>query len=139
MKAYYNTAGDVTLAHDSITLDLPFITIETCNFIKPKVVKGKLVEGATAGEIAEHNKPIVPQIVTNAQLRQALIQSDISISNITNFINAIEDVKQKETFQSLWEYANTFERFNPLLIQMSALLGITEGQMDGLFILANTK
>jgi hypothetical protein len=139
MKAYYNTNGDVTLAHDSITLDLPFITIETCNFIKPKVVKGKLVEGATAEEIAEHNKPIVPQIVTNAQLRQALIQSDISIANITNFINAIEDVKQKETFQSLWEYANTFERFNPLLIQMSALLGITEAQMDQLFILANTK
>jgi len=139
MKAYYDNNGDVILAHESVTLDLPFITIETCNYIKPKVVDGKLIEGATAEEIAKHNKPIVPQIVTNAQLRQALIQSDISIANITNFINAIEDVKQKETFQSLWEYANTFERFNPLLIQMATLLGITEEQMDNLFILANTK
>lgn len=53
MKAYYDTNGDVILTDESINLDLPFITIETCNFIKPKVVNGELVEGATEQEIAD--------------------------------------------------------------------------------------
>lgn len=84
------------------------------------------------------NKPSIPQVVTNAQLRLALIESGQSISNINAFINS-QDEPLKDVLNSLWEYANHFERYNPQLIAMADLLGLTSEQMDGLFILANTK
>jgi len=90
-------------------------------------------------ELAEINKVVVPQSVTNAQFRLALIDSGISISNINSYINGIEDETQKETIQSLWEYANYFERANQQLGAMAQLLGLSSEQLDNLFILANTK
>lgn len=84
------------------------------------------------------NKPEVPQIVTNAQFRLALIESGQSISNINAFINS-QDEPLKDVLNSLWEYANHFERQNPQLIGMAQLLGLTSEQLDDLFILANTK
>ena len=90
-------------------------------------------------ELAEINKVVVPQSVTNAQFRLALIDSGISISNINNYISSIEDETQKDTIISLWEYANYFERTNTQLGAMAQLLGLSSEQLDGLFTLANTK
>lgn len=80
----------------------------------------------------------VPQTVTNAQFRLALIESGQSISNINAFINSKEE-DVRDVLNSLWEYANHFERQNPQLIAMAELLGLTSEQLDKLFILANTK
>jgi len=90
-------------------------------------------------EINEPVTPIeVPQIVTNAQFRLALIESGQSISNINAFINS-KDEPIRDVLNSLWEYANHFERQNPQMIEMATLLGLTSEQLDNLFILANTK
>ena len=90
-------------------------------------------------EFTEPVTPIeVPQIVTNAQFRLALIESGQSISNINAFINSKEE-PLRDVLNSLWEYANHFERQNPQLITMAELLGLTSEQLDQLFILANTK
>lgn len=97
--------------------------------VKPKLVDGIWIEKATAE---------VPQIVTNAQFRLALIESGQSISNINAFINSKEE-PIRDVLNSLWEYANHFERQNPQLIQMATLLGLTSEKLDNLFILANTK
>lgn len=80
----------------------------------------------------------VPQIVTNAQFRLALIESGQSISAINAFINSKEE-PLRDVLNSLWEYANHFERQNTQLIAMAELLGLTSEQLDDLFILANTK
>jgi len=80
----------------------------------------------------------VPQIVTNAQFRLALIEKGQSISNINAFINSKEE-PLRDVLNSLWEYANHFERQNPQLISMATLLGLTSEQLDNLFIIANTK
>jgi len=35
--------------------------------------------------------------------------------------------------QILWEYANSFERLHPALIQLAAAMGYTDEQLDALF------
>lgn len=134
----YNENLEITNAQMFETENtIPFVEH---NFIKPKIdlETMELYEGATVQEIAEFNKPIIPQIVTNAQFRLALIESGQSISNINAFINSKEE-PIRDVLNSLWEYANHFERQNPQLIQMATLLGLTSEKLDNLFILANTK
>jgi len=94
-------------------------------------------EGVTEQEIQALKKSLVPEFVSNAQLRMALIESGISINNIETFINNIEDEKYKEQIKSLWEYANFFWRNNQFLSQMIIGLGFNDEQVDDLFILAN--
>lgn len=92
----------------------------------------------TQAEIDEKNKVYVPQQVKNMKLRLALIQSGISIANIEAGIAAIPDQATKEMINTMWEYAEYYERDNTQLIGMAAQLGITDEQLDQLFIYAET-
>ena len=92
----------------------------------------------TSEEIEAINKAKVPKSVKNMKLRLALIQSGISISSIDAAIQAIEDTTVRESIQTMWEYAEYYERENTQLIAMAASLGITDEQLDQLFILAET-
>lgn len=92
----------------------------------------------TQGEIEAIQKAKVPKSVKNMKLRLALIQSGISISSIDATIQTIEDTTVRESIQTMWEYAEYYERENTQLIAMAASLGITDEQLDQLFILAET-
>ena len=92
----------------------------------------------TSEEIEAINKAKVPKSVKNMKLRLALIQSGISISSIDAAIQAIEDTTVRESIQTMWEYAEYYERYNPQLIAMAASIGIIDEQLDQLFILAET-
>ena len=92
----------------------------------------------TSEEIEAINKGKIPKSVKNMKLRLALIQSGISISSIDAAIQAIEDTTVRESIQTMWEYAEYYERENTQLIAMAASLGITDEQLDQLFILAET-
>jgi hypothetical protein len=84
------------------------------------------------------NIQVVPETVTRRQLRQALILSDFDLSIIDNFINSVEDEKERLILDNYWNASTEFERNHPILIDFSNKLNFTTEQTNDLFILANT-
>jgi hypothetical protein len=84
------------------------------------------------------NIQIVPETVTRRQLRQALILSDFDLTIIDNFINSVEDEKERLILDNYWNASTEFERNHPILIDFSNKLNFTTEQTNDLFILANT-
>lgn len=78
----------------------------------------------------------VPQQVTMRQARLALLDAGL-LDTITTAINALEE-PQKSKVQIEWEYSAVVERHSPLVQQMGLSLGLTDQQLDNLFIQANT-
>lgn len=107
------------------------------NLLKPFWNGTKWIEGATPEEIAEFNKAEVPQNIRSRQLRLALVYSEFSLDNISQAIEQLEE-PQKSVAKIEWEYATSFDRDNQLLISLGYMLGLTEEQIDNLFILADT-
>lgn len=93
------------------------------------------------GEVAAYVEPelspeLTPQIVTMRQARLALLQLgylDIVNTTIANMTGAEGAAAKIE-----WEYAQTVDIKSPLVITMTAMLSLTEEQLDSLFSLAST-
>jgi hypothetical protein len=96
----------------------------------------ELVDFIPDNEVTEIK--IVPETVTRRQLRQALILSDFDLSIIDNFINSVEDEKERLILDNYWNASTEFERNHPILIDFSNKLDFTTEQINDLFILANT-
>ena len=79
----------------------------------------------------------VPQVVTPRQMRVALIMSGTSIASIEAMINALNEPDQS-IVRTTWEYSTEFKRDNEILNSMAGSLGMTETDIDNLFILAAT-
>lgn len=95
------------------------------------------------GWILEGNKLIppdpnqipVPDSVTPRQIRQALIISGVSLSQIDDALNSLsEPVKSLARVE--WEYSIAFQRNRPLVRQVALMLGWTDEQLDNLWKLA---
>ncbi|AHB49322.1 hypothetical protein W911_14280 [Hyphomicrobium nitrativorans NL23] len=80
------------------------------------------------------NAPIVPQSVTPYQARMAL--------HYAGHLPAVEAlVSNPETDAAAriaWEYATVFERHSPFIAALAPGLGLTEQQVDDLFIVAGS-
>jgi hypothetical protein len=96
----------------------------------------ELVDFIPDNEVTEIK--VVPETVTRRQLRQALILSDFDLSIIDNFINYVEDEKERLILDNYWNASTEFERNHPILIDFSNKLNFTTEQINDLFILANT-
>jgi hypothetical protein len=96
----------------------------------------ELVDFIPDNEVTEIK--IVPETVTRRQLRQALILSDFDLSIIDNFINSVEDEKERLILDNYWNASTEFERNHPILIDFSNNLNFTTEQINDLFISANT-
>lgn len=87
-----------------------------------------------AEAIRDANKPIqpVPQSVTMRQARLALLQAGkLQAAN-----NAIASMTgpQGEAARIEWDYSNEVKRDQPLTISLAQSIGMTESEMDALFI-----
>jgi hypothetical protein len=83
--------------------------------------------------------PTVPDRVTARQAVEALLRSGITEDMVEAALSAIPDATQRAIARNLWRRSNDFERNNPTLIALATQsLGMTEQQLDQLFILANT-
>lgn len=91
----------------------------------------------TPEEIAEANKPIVPETISQMRLRKQLILIGISIPSIYAAIEQIEDQTQRDLVYTMWEYAVVFERADETLNQMANVLNISQEQLDQIFINGN--
>lgn len=82
---------------------------------------------------------IVPHEVTRRQGLQALyIRKRITEEMIQAQIDAIADLDQRYLASVDFRASQVFQRVNPLVSIIGAALAMTSGEMDDLFIFANT-
>lgn len=82
------------------------------------------------------NPEQVPKEITMRQARLALLYSG-KLSMVNSAIESMpEPTKSAATIE--WEYSNTVLRHNGFVSQLGPLLGLTEEQIDQLFILGNS-
>ena len=72
----------------------------------------------------------VPQSITPLQCKLQLLESGL-LDEVEALVTADRKV------QLYWEYASVIERDNEILLMMATSLGMTEEQLDDLFIKAN--
>ncbi len=87
-----------------------------------------------AEAIRDANKPIqpVPQSVTMRQARLALLQAG-KLQAVNNAIASMTG-PQGEAARIEWDYSNEVKRDQPLTISLAQSIGMTESEMDALFI-----
>lgn len=73
----------------------------------------------------------VPSSVTRRQMKLALLQQDL-LAAVEDAVAASEDMALKIN----WQDALDFQRDNPFVIQMAALLGKNDDDLDQIFVLA---
>ena len=76
------------------------------------------------------------KVVTMRQARLALLQAGL-LANVEAAINSLPS-PQKEAAQIEWEYSQEVRRDREFVTQLTAAMGLTELQVDDLFILAAT-
>lgn len=134
-KVLYSTLAEVDLQDGEIVVNetpkipftIPYYDFETKEFY----------EGATVEEIAEANKPIVPEIITRRQFKIALAVLGKNENDILNGINQLPEPTRTIALISYTE-AGTFERSNPELIFVGkTFLQMTDEQIDNVFIVGS--
>lgn len=81
---------------------------------------------------------IIPQVVTMAQARKALILGGISIASVDTAIDGIEDATERQLAEVDWDKSGTVRRDSPLVTSLGPILDLTGEQIDDLFVLAGT-
>ena len=74
----------------------------------------------------------VPQSVTMRQARLALLDTGL-LSSVQTAINSLPE-PDKTKAQIEWEYSNALQRDNPFVAVLGAALGLTDEDIDNLFI-----
>ena len=126
-KEYFN---DIEIPRDDTTQ----LYLNRCEFLANG---GEFIEfEGTPEEIAEANKQVVPESISQMKFRKQLILSGISIASIDSLIQSLPQ-PNRDLIYTMWEYAVVFDRSNPELNAMSQMLQITSEQLDDIFINAN--
>jgi hypothetical protein len=76
-----------------------------------------------------------PQVVSMRQGRLALLSAGL-LEGVEAAIAAIEDATQRKAVDIEWEYSQVIDRESPLVSTLAASMGLTEEQMDQLFVAA---
>ena len=79
----------------------------------------------------------VPLSISKMKLRMQLILSGIPLASIYAAIEQIPNSVQKEIVFTKWEHAVTFDRTDETLNSMAQMLGMTQEQLDTIFIEGN--
>lgn len=78
--------------------------------------------------------PVVPASVTMRQARLALLGAGL-LDDVDAAINAMPS-PQKEAARIAWEYSQEVQRHNGVVASLGPLLGLTDAQIDDLFLAA---
>ena len=96
---------------------------------------------ATPEEIAEANKPIVPQTISAMRLKLQLFDIGITDQDIFDDIDSIPEVMfstaDKEKAKIKYKTAISFERTNGELNFVATMEGLSQEQVDQIFINGN--
>lgn len=99
----------------------------------PEVAIGDTFDGTTFTRPAP--AVVVPESVTRRQARQALLLAGL-LDSVQPAIDAIPDPIERGLVQIDWDDSQEFERHRPTLLMLASALGLTEEQVDTLFIAA---
>ena len=110
----------------------------TGNFVKAKFnfETRDYFEGASVAEIILNNKEAVPNEISPMRLRLQLISMGISLDYIDSMVNGLPD-GIRDIVLTQWKYASVFDRQDETLGQMGLMLGLTEEEIDNIFINGN--
>jgi hypothetical protein len=88
---------------------------------------------------AEWQAPVaaVPPAVTMRQARLALLGAGL-LDDVEAAIDAIPDATQRAAARITWDHSQEVQRTNGLVVQLATALGLTEAQIDALFVEAAT-
>jgi len=84
---------------------------------------------------AEERRASMPAI-TARQLRLGLLSSGVSPKQVTAAIDGMPANTDREKAQIEWEYAPTFSRSHHLIVAIGALFGLTDAQIDAMWMVA---
>lgn len=120
------------LAYDSSTQKLVQV---------PPYIDGAIVVTVAVVDLdeAEIRAQTVPASVTMASARIILLRAGITDAAVRAQIAAIEDVLTREEALIQWDYEQRVRRDSPLVAMLAAALGLTEGQVDDMFIAAGQR
>jgi len=117
---------------------------ENSNFVKPKansIVFTEVIEAITQEDIEAAKKEIVPISVSRMGLKIQLLLKRITITDIVDTINAIPDYmfpeQQKQIAIIKFEDAAYFDRYNADLQLVATLIGLSQEDLDDIFINGN--
>ena len=78
--------------------------------------------------------PVIPSVVTMRQARLAMLDTGV-LTSVSDALAAMTG-PTGEAARIEWEYSPTLKRDHPLVASLSAALGLTSAQLDGLFTVA---
>ena len=90
----------------------------------------------TEEEIETYNKALIPKIISQRQLRTQLALNGFDLSDVQAIIDSLPD-PNKTIAQIAWDYASTFVRNDALLNSIAGILGISQSDLDQIFINAS--
>jgi hypothetical protein len=82
------------------------------------------------------SRPLVPQLVTMRQARLALLQAGL-LSQVDATIDTLQS-PQRDEARIEWDHSQTVERNRQLVTTLAPALGLSDEQIDQLFITAAT-
>lgn len=100
----------------------------------PQAESCRFVDGVWLVEVNAPPAPVVPGAVTMRQARLALLNAGL-LSQVDVLIGALPS-PQKEAAQIEWEYSQEVQRHNGFVSLLAPSMGLTEAQLDQLFITA---
>lgn len=95
-------------------------------------------EELEANDLVKYFTPIVPASISRRQAKQQL-SADGKLALVQPMIDAITDLKARELVQIYWDDSTDFDRDHPTLIQFAYGLGLTDEELDIMFINANKR
>jgi hypothetical protein len=97
-----------------------------------------LIDDPTGYTVAEEDDPVaVPEAVTMRQARLALLGAGL-LDTVDTVIAAIVDETTRRAAGIAWDYSSEVQRHNGLVADLAPALGLTDEQVDALFITAAT-
>lgn len=119
--------------YDSITQSL---REDDPELIEAEWVQRWLVVDLSPEEIEANRQASVPAAVTMRQARLALLGAGL-LDDIDAAINSLPS-PQKEAARIEWEYSQEVQRHNGFVSALAPMLGLTDRQIDDLFVLGQT-
>lgn len=130
---------DYAPVHDGPTPEFDPMTHELV-WGEPVLIEGQWRREATAAPlpadvVADRRRALVPQVVSRAQGKVALIQAGLWPS-VLEFVAAIPDPVERAVAEVTLHDTQEWRRDSPFLASAAAALDLSEAQLDELFITA---
>ncbi|MEJ8474590.1 hypothetical protein [Roseibium algae] len=100
---------------------------------------------ASGGEVTTYAPPTDEQLreemppLSARQFRLGLITSGRVLEQVDEAIAVIEDAQDRAAAQIEWQYATSFRRLHPLVVNLSIHLGFTPEEVDALWMEAQEQ